>query len=97
MDGRLSDLTGDLTYNVANPDVARVLPGGWVLPAGNGTTTITARYDNSTGNPNNPNNPPKRVTWGEQTTDEMCVAFVGVTVDSENLAASSGKVALAGK
>lgn len=28
-------------------------------------------YDNSTDNPRNPSNPPKRVKWGEQTTDEM--------------------------
>lgn len=28
-------------------------------------------YDNTTANPNNPNNPPKFVTWGEKTTDEM--------------------------
>jgi uncharacterized protein (TIGR03437 family) len=28
-------------------------------------------YDNSEANPNNPNSPPKRVTWGEQSTDEM--------------------------
>ena len=38
----------------------------------------------------NPNNPPKPVSWGEQTTDEMCIAFVGFTLDSENL--QSGKV-----
>src|SRR5205085_6463812 len=28
-------------------------------------------YDNSEGNVRNPNTPPKRVTWGEQSTDEM--------------------------
>jgi hypothetical protein len=28
-------------------------------------------YDNSADNPRNPNNPPKRVTWGEGTNDEM--------------------------
>ena len=28
-------------------------------------------YDNSTANPRNPNTPPKRVRWGEQSTDEM--------------------------
>jgi mono/diheme cytochrome c family protein len=28
-------------------------------------------YDNSSENPRNPNQPPKRVTWGETTTDEM--------------------------
>lgn len=29
------------------------------------------RYDNSKDNKNNPNNPPKRVRWGRETTDEM--------------------------
>jgi len=29
-------------------------------------------YDNSTNNPANPNHPPKRVVYGEQSTDEMC-------------------------
>jgi mono/diheme cytochrome c family protein len=28
-------------------------------------------YDNSAENPNNPSDPPKQVTWGEETTDEM--------------------------
>ena len=50
------------------------------------TVSLEAHYDNSTGNVRNPNNPPKPVSWGEQTTDEMCIAFLGVTLDSENLA-----------
>jgi mono/diheme cytochrome c family protein len=32
---------------------------------------VTIRYDNSDGNPRNPSRPPRRVTWGEQSTDEM--------------------------
>jgi peroxiredoxin len=43
-------------------------------------------FDNSAGNLNNPNDPPKVVGWGEQTTDEMALAFVSVTVDGEDLA-----------
>jgi len=54
------------------------------IPAG-AKFKITASYDNSSGNPRNPNNPPKRVTWGEQTTDEMCIAFIGFTADNESL------------
>jgi Ca2+-binding EF-hand superfamily protein len=46
---------------------------------------LTADYDNSENNPRNPNNPPKPVTWGEQTTDEMCIAFLFYTVDDEHL------------
>lgn len=46
---------------------------------------LTAHYDNSTSNPRNPNSPPKKVGWGEQTTDEMCLAFVYYTLDKEQL------------
>lgn len=47
---------------------------------------LEAYFDNSSGNWRNPNHPPKPVSWGEQTTDEMCIAFLGFTVDGENLA-----------
>jgi peroxiredoxin/cytochrome c551/c552 len=40
---------------------------------------IEAIYDNSSKNPNNPNNPPKLVTFGEQTTNEMLFGFFGAT------------------
>ncbi len=30
-----------------------------------------AGYDNTTGNINNPNNPPQQISWGENTSDEM--------------------------
>jgi hypothetical protein len=43
-----------------------------VLPAGS-KMTVEAVYDNSAGNPRNPHNPPKLVTFGEETTDEMFV------------------------
>jgi len=60
------------------------------LPKGT-SVTMTASYDNSKENPRNPNNPPRMVTWGEQTTNEMCIAFLGFTVDSEHL--TKGEVA----
>lgn len=37
---------------------------------------LYARYDNSADNPFNPNQPPRRVRYGEQTTDEMCFCFL---------------------
>lgn len=55
------------------------------LPAGT-ELSLVAHYDNSSNNIHNPNNPPKRVTFGEQTTDEMCYAFFSYTVDAEHLA-----------
>ncbi|HZT80048.1 MAG TPA: redoxin domain-containing protein [Gemmataceae bacterium] len=42
---------------------------------------VEAFYDNSAKNPNNPNNPPKVVLFGEQTTNEMCFVFLGATSD----------------
>lgn len=38
---------------------------------------VDAHYDNSASNPNNPFNPPRRVTFGEQTFNEMCFVFMG--------------------
>ncbi|HJT77234.1 MAG TPA: redoxin domain-containing protein [Gemmataceae bacterium] len=42
---------------------------------------VDAVYDNSAANPNNPNDPPRRVTFGEQTTNEMCFVFLGAAAD----------------
>lgn len=42
------------------------------LPAGT-RFDLEAVYDNSSGNPANPNVPPARITLGEMTTDEMCI------------------------
>jgi hypothetical protein len=46
-----------------------------VLPAGT-IIEMTAYYDNSVNNPENPSNPPVNVRWGERTTDEMCLTFL---------------------
>jgi hypothetical protein len=59
------------------------------LPKGT-TLSLVSHYDNSTSNARNPNSPPKEVSWGEQTTDEMCLAFIGYTLDSEHLTKGVG-------
>jgi mono/diheme cytochrome c family protein len=48
------------------------------LPAG---TKLEGRwtYDNSDANPANPSRPPKRVTYGEQTANEMAILILDVT------------------
>jgi Secretion system C-terminal sorting domain/Copper type II ascorbate-dependent monooxygenase, N-terminal domain len=46
------------------------IPAGTVLHS-------KAFYDNTTNNPENPNNPPQRVTLGEATTDEMMLIYFG--------------------
>ncbi len=45
------------------------------LPAGT-RLVMEAVHDNSAENFSNPNQPPQRVTWGEQTTDEMSIAVL---------------------
>jgi hypothetical protein len=41
---KLSDLSGDVKYEVADAKVVRVTTSGRVIPLADGTTTITARY-----------------------------------------------------
>lgn len=53
---------------------------------------LTSYFDNSSANANNPNTPPKVVKWGEQTTDEMCLAFLGFTLDYESLVPSTPRL-----
>lgn len=45
---------------------------------------LEAWYDNTTANPSNPNSPPARVKFGEETTDEMCICAMGLIVDEED-------------
>jgi hypothetical protein len=48
------------------------------LPPGTKGVAI-ASYDNTTANPNNPNNPPQNVTLGEGTGDEMMLVYFNFT------------------
>lgn len=49
---------------------------------------VVAHFNNSTKNPNNPRRPPQTVHWGEQTQDEMCIAFIEVVpvIEAKSLA-----------
>ena len=55
---------------------------------------VEAVYDNSADNPKNPNDPPKEVHWGEQTSDEMCLCSVAVytyqTADLRHVSSMAG-------
>ena len=63
------------TYTFARP-----------VPLAGGTRIdVEAVFDNSSANRRNPNAPSRDVSWGEETTDEMCIAFIRVTVDGEQL------------
>lgn len=49
------------------------------VPAGS-VLYSTATYDNTSNNPDNPNNPPQTVTAGEATTEEMMLVFFSYTL-----------------
>ena len=54
------------------------------LPTGS-WIELMAAWDNSEQNPRNPNKPPRDVSWGEKTTDEMGHAAILYTLDNEKL------------
>jgi len=53
------------------------------LPKGTKLHTVI-RYDNSAENPRNPTSPPKRVRWGEQSTDEMGSVSLRIVAANES-------------
>ena len=53
------------TYAFAEP--IRLPKGAWL--------EMEAHFDNTAENPANPHSPPKVVSWGDQTTDEMCIGI----------------------
>ena len=59
------DFNWQLVYRLAEPIT---------VPAGT-TLKVTMTFDNSTGNPANPD-PTKNVRWGQQTYDEMMVGYI---------------------
>ena len=69
------DFNWQSTYTFAQP-----IP----LPAGT-RIDMVATFDNSAANVRQPSHPPRPVSWGEGTTDEMAIVFLGITVDSERL------------
>src|SRR6185369_1944138 len=52
------------------------------IPAGT-RLELDFTYDNSADNIRNPNNPPKRVTFGEQTADEMAILFLQIVGENQ--------------
>jgi tetratricopeptide (TPR) repeat protein len=63
-------------------DIYRYRDPFW-LPKGT-TLRMEYRYDNSASNRHNPNSPPKRVRYGEQTSDEMSVLWIQVRPRDRN-------------
>ncbi|HWE40721.1 MAG TPA: redoxin domain-containing protein [Isosphaeraceae bacterium] len=72
------DFNWQNTYYFAEP---LDLPRGTVLE-------VVSHYDNSRDNPRNPSRDKAElptVTWGEKTTDEMCIGFLAVTKAGQDL------------
>ena len=53
---------------------------------------VEISYDNSAENPNNPNSPPKRVRFGQQSTDEMGSMSIEIAPVRDNLPDFAGAV-----
>lgn len=66
----------------------------FTLPKGT-RLRLESVHDNSAANPANPNRPPRRITWGEGTADEMCLCvfetYCGSTFDLVRLVADNAK------
>lgn len=62
------------------------LPGGTKLD-------VEIHWDNSAENPRNPSNPPVRVTWGEESKDEMgSISLIAVAHEETDLATLRGDI-----
>jgi hypothetical protein len=46
---------------------------------------VVAHFDNSDANPRNPHRPPRLVSWGHGSNDEMCVGYIGVVKQGQDL------------
>ncbi len=66
------DFNWQLVYRLAEP---------LLIPAGS-TLKVTMAFDNSTGNPANPD-PNKTVRWGQQTYDEMMLGYIAYYTSSD--------------
>ena len=64
-----------------------------LVPLPKGTRLdVEIHWDNSAENPKNPSNPPVRVTWGEQSKDEMgAVTLIGVPHEEKDLRLGRGE------
>ena len=73
------DFNWQETYRFKNPPT---FPKGTKL-------VLNASFDNTENNPRQPSHPPKAVSWGEETTDEMCIGFFQYLVPYKKLTAKN--------
>jgi tetratricopeptide (TPR) repeat protein len=81
-DGRRRDLISIADWDFRWQDVYRYKTP-FVLPKGT-AISMQYTYDNSAGNVRNPHQPPARVVWGQNTTDEMGDLWIQVVPVSAN-------------
>ena len=87
-DGRVQDLVWANPYDF-NWQTSYRYKEMLRLPKGTRIDAV-AYYNNSESNPRNPSKPLKEVRWGEGTTEEMLVAFIGYIDDPNPPASSTG-------
>lgn len=88
-DGRIEDLIWAKPYDF-NWQTSYRFKTPRRLPKGT-RIDVTAYYNNSETNPKNPSKPLKEVRWGEGTTEEMLVAFIGYIDDPGPAPATDGR------
>ncbi len=99
---RGKDMTFTATYPDGKSEIVLRVPRfdfGWqsdywlaepiTLPKGS-KLHVTAHFDNSSANPNNPD-PKATVRWGDQTWEEMMIGFFTYTVESGSATPTAGK------
>lgn len=79
--GRAQPIIGITRWDFAWQDVYRLAHPTWVAAG----TRLTSEYifDNSAGNPRNPEQPPARAVWGFKSSDEMADVWIQVLTRSE--------------
>jgi len=79
-DGTKKDLVWAKPYDF-NWQTSYVFKEPFVLPKGT-RIDVTGYFDNSAKNAKNPSNPLREVRWGEGTTDEMLIGWLGYIADA---------------
>ncbi len=90
-DGRIQELLNVPHYDF-NWQTSYVLTEPLAVPKGS-RLEVTAHYDNSTANRFNPD-PTKAVRWGDQTWEEMMMAYVDYSTDNQKVSSESATAQL---
>lgn len=95
VEARLGDGTTQCLVNIEEWDAHWQRLYEFIEPVAIGAGTLlnlTAHYNNSRSNPENPNFPLRNIGPGEQTDDETCIAFLKYTLDAESRQLSAPEI-----